>query len=173
MDPPGNGTISAGGIQRRFTHRQHLSAGGGETRIRARLHPAEREEPEQDKLDQRNDEPFHPCQGDLPGKLPGNQMGENRIAGLNELLTLWAALEQRWSDYLLDLNPDSLEDVVYKKSTSVLVGNRFGTRRSDILLHVCTHAQYTTAQIINMLRQCGVEKLPDTMLILMARQEAS
>ena len=111
--------------------------------------------------------------GDLPGKLPGNQMGENRIAGLNELLTLWAALEQRWSDYLLDLNPDSLEDVVYKKSTSVLVGNRFGTRRSDILLHVCTHAQYTTAQIINMLRQCGVEKLPATMLILMARQEAS
>ena len=100
-------------------------------------------------------------------------MGENRIAGLDELLTLWAALEQRWSDYLLALNPDSLEDVVYKKSTSVLVGNRFGTRRSDILLHVCTHAQYTTAQIVNMMRQCGVEKLPDTMLVVLARQEAN
>ncbi|MCA9008327.1 MAG: hypothetical protein KDB01_01205 [Planctomycetaceae bacterium] len=71
------------------------------------------------------------------------------------------------------MKPDSLEDVVYKKSASVLVGNRFGTRRSDILLHVCTHAQYTTAQIVNMMRRYGVEKLPDTMLILMARQEAS
>ena len=112
-------------------------------------------------------------QGDLAGKLPGNQLGENRIASLDELLTLWTALEQRWSDYLAALNPDSLEDFVYKKSTSVSVGNRFGTRRSDILLHVCTHAQYTTAQIVNMLKQCGAEKLPDTMLIILARQEAS
>ena len=112
-------------------------------------------------------------QGDLAGELPGNQLGEKRIANLHELLTLWTALEQRWSDYLAALNPDSLEDVVYKKSTSVSVGNRFGTRRSDILLHVCTHAQYTTAQIVNMLKQCGVEKLPDTMLIILARKEAS
>ncbi len=112
-------------------------------------------------------------QGDLPGKLPGNQMGEKRITGLGELRTLWSDLDQRWLDYLTALQSESLEDVVYKKSSSALVGNRFGTRRSDILLHVCTHAQYTTAQIVNMLRQCGVEKLPDTMLILMARQEAS
>lgn len=112
-------------------------------------------------------------QGDLPGKLPGNQMGENRIAGLDELRALWAAQEQRWADYLDALDPESLEDIVFKKSTSVLVGNRFGTRRSDILLHVCTHAQYTTAQIINMLKQCGVERLPDTMLIILARQETS
>jgi uncharacterized damage-inducible protein DinB len=112
-------------------------------------------------------------QGDLPGKLPGNQMGEKRITSLQELKTLWTTLEQRWAVYLSNLNSDSLDDVVYKKSSSALVGNRFGTRRSDILLHVCTHAQYTTAQIVNMLRQCEVEKLPDTMLILMARQEAS
>ncbi len=111
-------------------------------------------------------------QGDLPGKLPGNQLGEKRIAGLDELRTLWTVLEQRWSDYLNILRPSSLADVVYKKRTSALVGSRFGTRRSDILLHVCTHAQYTTAQIVNMMRQCGAEKLPDTMLILMARQEA-
>ena len=112
-------------------------------------------------------------QGDLPGKLPGNQQGDGRIESLDELRTLWAALEQRWSDYVKNLKPELLEDIVYKKSTSVLVGNRFGTRRSDILLHVCTHAQYTTAQIVNMLKQGGVERLPDTMLILMARQEAS
>jgi uncharacterized damage-inducible protein DinB len=45
------------------------------------------------------------------------------------------------------------------------------TSRGDVLLHVCTHAQYTTAQAVNMLRQVGVEKLPDTMLITLARQE--
>lgn len=110
-------------------------------------------------------------QGDLPGKLPGNQQGDGRIETLDELRTLWTGLEQRWSNYLTVLTSESLDDIVYKKSTSVLAGHRFGTRRSDILLHVCTHAQYTTAQIVNMLRQCGAGKLPDTMLILLARQE--
>ena len=113
------------------------------------------------------------AKGDLPGKLPGNQLGEYKIASLDELKSLWTSLEQRWSDYLSTLKPDALEDLVYKKSSSALVGKRFGTRRSDILLHVCTHAQYTTAQIVNMLRQCGAETLPGTMLILMARQEMS
>lgn len=112
-------------------------------------------------------------QGDLPGKLPGNQQGKDRITSLQELQTLWSTLEQRWSDVLRNLRADSLEEIVYRKSTSSLVGNRFGTRRCDVLLHVCTHAQYTTAQIVNMLRHCGAEKLPETMLILMARRELS
>jgi uncharacterized damage-inducible protein DinB len=59
---------------------------------------------------------------------------------------------------------------VYRKSSS---GQRFGSRRSDVLLHVCTHAHYTAAQVVNMLRHLGVEKLPDTMLISLARQEAT
>jgi hypothetical protein len=28
---------------------------------------------------------------------------------------------------------------------------RSGTRRGDILLHVCTHAQYTVAHVVTML----------------------
>jgi hypothetical protein len=51
-------------------------------------------------------------------------------------------------------------------------GARLATRRSDVLLHVSTHAQYTTAQIVNMLRHVGVQKLPETMLISLARQES-
>jgi len=38
---------------------------------------------------------------------------------------------------------------------------------------VCTHAQYTTAQVINMLRQLGAQPLPDPMLITLARGEAA
>jgi uncharacterized damage-inducible protein DinB len=71
--------------------------------------------------------------------------------------------------YLATLTPAALEEVVYRKSST---GHRFGTRRSDVLLHVCTHAHYTAAQVINMLRHIGVEKLPETMLISLARHEA-
>jgi uncharacterized damage-inducible protein DinB len=108
--------------------------------------------------------------GDLPGKIPGNQEGEDGITGLDDLRQKWSALEQRWSGYLASLAPAALEEVVYRKSSA---GQRFGSRRSDVLLHVCAHAHYTAAQVINMLRHVGVEKLPNTMLISLARQEAT
>ncbi len=107
--------------------------------------------------------------GDAAGKLPGNQEGEGAITSLDDLRDQWIALDQRWTTYLDSLSPEALDEPVYRKS--IALGQRFATKRSDILLHICTHAHYTAAQVINMLRQMGVEKLPETMLISMARQE--
>lgn len=106
--------------------------------------------------------------GDLPDALPGNQRGERPIASLNELKSRWAELDDRWKQYLEQLTDASLQQPVAKVSS--LSGQRSTTRTLDILLHLCTHAQYTTAQLVNMLRQLGVEDLPPTMLIAMARQ---
>jgi uncharacterized damage-inducible protein DinB len=113
-----------------------------------------------------DDDPVMP--GDLPGRIPGNQLGEGAISSLTELREKWEQLEGRWQRYLAELPPQSLEDPVYKVAFST--GQRVATRRLDVLLHVCTHAQYTTAQVVNMLRHLGVEKLPETMLITLARQ---
>lgn len=116
-----------------------------------------------------NDDPL--VQGDLPGRIPGNQMGEGGLASLDELRQEWAGLQRRWDSYLADLSAQSLDEPVFKFAFST--GKRVATRRSDVLLHVCTHAQYTTAQVVNMLRQVGVDKLPETMLISLARREAN
>ena len=102
--------------------------------------------------------------GDLQGKLPGNQEGEGAIRNLDELRQKWSTLDERWSAYLATLEPDTLDGFVYRVS-SAFPGKRLASRRSDALLHVCTHAQYTTAQVVNMLRHTGVEKLPDVMLM--------
>jgi uncharacterized damage-inducible protein DinB len=110
--------------------------------------------------------------GDVPGKLPGNQEGERAIRSLEELTARWEELDQRWNLYLDSLTDDSLGEMVFKISTSSGPRKRHGTRRADVLLHVCTHAQYTTAQLVNMLRQLGVTRLPDVILISLARQEA-
>jgi uncharacterized damage-inducible protein DinB len=118
-----------------------------------------------------NDDPL--VQGDLPGKIPGNQQGQGGISGPEDLRQKWSALEQRWAGYLASLTSESLEELVYKKSTSSGLGKRFATRRGDVLLHVCTHTHYTAAQVVNMLRQTGAEKLPETMLISLARLETS
>jgi uncharacterized damage-inducible protein DinB len=106
--------------------------------------------------------------GDLSGKIPGNQLGDGGITGLDDLRQKWSSLEQRWGSHLAALTPPALQEVVYRKGSM----GRFATRRSDVLLHVCTHAHYTAAQVINMLRQTGIEKLPETMLISLARKEA-
>jgi uncharacterized damage-inducible protein DinB len=107
--------------------------------------------------------------GDVRGKLPGNQLGEGGIKNFAELRDRWQTLERRWQEYLTNLAPESLDDPIEKVASST--GQRFTIRRADILLHVATHAHYTAAQTVNMLRQLGVEKLPDTMMIALARQE--
>ena len=109
--------------------------------------------------------------GDMPGKLPGNQQGEGGVTDLADLRLKWSELEKRWAGYLAGLSPAALGEVVYRKSVSL--GTRLGVRRSDVLLHVCTHAHYTAAQVVNMLRQAGVGTLPETMLISLARNEAT
>ena len=106
--------------------------------------------------------------GDLPGQLPGNQAGAGGISSLEDLRQKWLELELRWNDALSQLTEENLDEIVFRKSVAA---GTFGSRRADILLHVCTHAHYTTAQIVNMFRQCGVQKFPDVMLIAMARQE--
>lgn len=109
--------------------------------------------------------------GDLAEQLPGNQQGAGAAKSLSQLRSRWAELDKRWERYLDSLTTPSLDDSVYK--TSSLGGKRAGTRRGDILLHVCTHAHYTSAQAINMLRHLGVTPLPDLMLITLARSESA
>ena len=108
-------------------------------------------------------------------RIPGYDYGNPKVAqspvSLDELRQKWTELQTLWIRYLAELQPEALEEQVYKIVMSTR--QRMATKRSDILLHVSTHAQYTTAQVVNMLRQIGVEKLPETMLISLARREAS
>ncbi|QEF98274.1 DinB family protein [Stieleria maiorica] len=108
--------------------------------------------------------------GDLAGKLPGNQEGDDAATTLQELQSRWSELDGLWRSYLAQLTDEELDQRVEKVAS--LSGKRSAIRRADILLHVCTHAQYTTAQLINMLRQAGHTDLPDVMLISMARAES-
>jgi uncharacterized damage-inducible protein DinB len=108
--------------------------------------------------------------GDSPGQIPGNQQGPGAIASLEELQTKWSELQNRWNQYLSKLTTESLDETVSRIRGN---GQKLGARRSDVLLHICTHGQYTAAQTVNMFRQLGVDKLPETMLMAMARQEAA
>lgn len=118
-----------------------------------------------------NESPLMP--GDDPDYLPGNQRGERPFTELVQLAEFWSTLDRRWQAYLSSLDADDLGQPVSKVSTSSGHGKSHATRRSDVLMHVCTHAQYTSAQLVNMLKQVGVTDLPDVMLITMAREETA
>ncbi len=110
--------------------------------------------------------------GDVPTKIPGNQEGPDAIPTLERLAADWSVLDARWQKYLSELQVEALDQMVVKLVTAgKMAGQRMKTRCSDVLLHVCTHAGYTTAQVVNMLRHAGAESLPEVMLIALARQE--
>lgn len=109
----------------------------------------------------------------MRGQLPGNQIGEGGVKSFIELRDQWSHQEKSWIEYLSGLTVDLLDDPVYWVSTSVSGGERFVTSRSDEILHVCLHAHYTAAQVVNMFRHLSVEKLPKTMLIQLIWQEGS
>lgn len=108
--------------------------------------------------------------GDLPGKLPGNQEGDEAMESLDALETRWTELNVRWDAWLASLSDASLDERAARVSTSSGAGKRFVHTKADIATHVCTHAHYTSAQVVNMLRQVGAT-LPDTMLITLVRSE--
>ncbi len=90
-----------------------------------------------------------------------------------DLKEKWSDLGSRWNSFLESHTSESLAELVQKRSTSSGQGRIYSSSRADVLLHVCTHAQYTTAQVVNMLRQLRISSLPDVMLITLARQEAA
>ena len=101
----------------------------------------------------------------LNGNANHPLFGDDAFASIEELQIAWAALDIRWQRYLADLTEKRLDLPVHRRTMV--------TPASDVLLHVCTHAHYTTAQCINMFRRLGVppENLPDPQVILLSRQE--
>ncbi len=95
-----------------------------------------------------------------------------KIATFEELETAWQACDDRWTAFLEDLTELDMARMIEKKSTCAgSEGKAIRTPLADVIMHVCLHAQYTTAQATNMLRHLGVSPTPDTMLITMSRIE--
>ena len=87
---------------------------------------------------------------------------------LEELANRWADLDRRWLDALDRLDGSDLERPVLRAD---LRNQCFSLGGVDAHLQVCTHAAYTAAQVVNMLRRLGVAPLPNCMLVAMASAE--
>ncbi len=106
-----------------------------------------------DAFEGRPDSPV-PCATDFPD--------------LAALADRWADLDRRWLAVLARLDGADLDRPVVRAD---LRNQRFRLDGVDAHLQVCTHAAYTAAQVVNMLRRLGVAPLPSCMLLALAAAE--
>ena len=104
----------------------------------------------------------------LLGRAEAVPPGPGSFESLEQLQVAWTALDRRWQRYLDELTDARLDRPVVRVRAN---GARSETPARDVLMHVCTHAQYTSAQAVNMLRQLGAP-VPDLQLITLSREGA-
>jgi uncharacterized damage-inducible protein DinB len=92
-----------------------------------------------------------------------------KMESLAALEPAWRELDARWVRFLDGLTDADLARPVTKRAPD---GRMYTTAGVDVHLHMCLHANYTLAQLTNMLRHLGVPPLPQFMMITMAREEA-
>ena len=97
--------------------------------------------------------------GTLRGREDVPLLTTAAVRSMEELDGAWASCDVQWIDFLAGLDEDDLERPVWRASAATH-GQRQSMPMHDVLIHVCTHAQYTGAQCVNMLRRLRVDPLP-------------
>jgi uncharacterized damage-inducible protein DinB len=107
-------------------------------------------------------------QGRQDAPLPSAEAFES----LEALSVAWSALHKRWERYLAELRPGALEAKI-TRSSSMTAGQSLVMPLHDVLIHVCTHAQYTSAQMVHMLKRLGLaaNQLPGVSMTVISRGE--
>ena len=77
-------------------------------------------------------------------------------------------LDKQWQDWVNDANDHALQhEFIYYNSRK----ERFKQPVYQMLLHLLNHNTYHRGQIVTMLRQLGVEKIPATDFIVWSRRK--
>ena len=74
---------------------------------------------------------------------------------------------KQWIDWVTNASIAELDSVLDFKT---MKGDTFSQPMRDILLHLSNHGTYHRGQLVTMLRQVGVEKIPQTDYILYSRR---
>jgi uncharacterized damage-inducible protein DinB len=91
---------------------------------------------------------------------------ENSKAGMEEVVKSLLQQSKMWEDWVHNASDISFDHVFQYQTFN---REQFKQPTWQMILHVVNHATYHRGQLINMLRQLGVVKLPSTDFILWAR----
>jgi uncharacterized damage-inducible protein DinB len=88
----------------------------------------------------------------------------------SELSQQYLLQNQQWQEWVASAQEHMLEHVFHYQNTK---REQFKQPVYQMLLHLFNHGTYHRGQIVNMLRQLGVEKIPQTDFIVWSRKKGS
>ena len=93
---------------------------------------------------------------------------ENFSGSMNELCNQLLQQNKQWQEWVSNANEHALQhEFIYYNSKR----ERFKQPVYQMLLHLFNHGTYHRGQIVTMLRQVGVEKIPSTDFIVWSRKK--
>ena len=93
---------------------------------------------------------------------------QNFKGTMQELVNGLMQQSKKWEEWITNASDLSIEHVFQYQT---LAKEQFKQPTWQMLLHVFNHGTYHRGQLINMLRQLGVEKLPATDFIVWSRKK--
>jgi uncharacterized damage-inducible protein DinB len=87
---------------------------------------------------------------------------------MSELSTQVLQQNRQWNEWILNANEHQLQHVFHYQNTK---REQFKQPVYQMLLHVFNHGTYHRGQLVNILRQLGVEKVPATDFIVWSRRK--
>lgn len=93
---------------------------------------------------------------------------ENFQGTMNDVCTGLMQQNQQWMEWVMQATEPALEHVFQYYNSKK---EHFKNPVSQVLLHVFNHGTYHRGQLVNLLRQLGVEKIPQTDFIVWSRKK--
>lgn len=91
---------------------------------------------------------------------------QNFQPGMKDVANGLLQLNRQWEDFVRNATDEMLLAVLPYKN---LKGEQFEQPVYEILTHLLNHGTYHRGQVVTMLRQVGVDKIPQTDYILFSR----
>ena len=85
---------------------------------------------------------------------------------INEIVDNLLQQNRLWIDWINNASDADLDAILHYKN---MKGDPFSQPIREILLHLSNHNTYHRGQLVTMLRQVGIEKIPQTDYILYSR----
>ena len=94
--------------------------------------------------------------------------GESFKGDMKELSNQLLKQDRQWNEWIGNAQENMLHHVFQYQN---IKGEQFKQPTFQMILHVFNHGTYHRGQLVNMLRQLGVEKIPQTDFIVWSRNK--
>jgi uncharacterized damage-inducible protein DinB len=94
------------------------------------------------------------------------RQSENQAATMQDVANGWQQQSRLWLDWIGNVSEEQLKEIFHYQN---MKGEKFQQPLQEVLLHLFNHSTYHRGQLVTMLRQVGVEKIPATDFVHWAR----